>query len=156
MKFIDEVRITVISGKGGAGSVSFRREAMVPRGGPDGGDGGKGGNVVFRVDPRLHSLLDLRFQKTYKAEDGAPGEKQNKSGLDGKDLILTVPPGTMVKDDDGRVIYDLTEGQQVGLVFREKAEGAMEHQARRVSSGCRRAEDISRDCVAVTVVVFRR
>ncbi len=116
MKFIDEVRITVISGKGGPGAVSFRREAMVPRGGPDGGDGGKGGDVILRVDPRLHSLLDLRFQKTYKAEDGAPGEKQNKSGPNGKDLVLTVPPGTVVKDDDGRVLHDLAEGQEVVLL----------------------------------------
>jgi GTP-binding protein len=113
MKFIDEVRITVISGKGGPGAVSFRREAMVPRGGPDGGDGGKGGDVIFRVEPRLHSLLDLRFQKTYKAEDGAHGEKQNKAGADGKDLVLLVPPGTVIKDDEGQILHDLSEGQEI-------------------------------------------
>lgn len=116
MKFIDEVSITVISGKGGAGSVSFRREAMVPRGGPDGGDGGKGGDVIFRVDPRLHSLLDLRFQKTYKAEDGEPGSGRNRSGKNGKDLVLNVPPGTLVKDDEGRVLHDLSEGVEVTLL----------------------------------------
>lgn len=113
MKFIDEVRITVISGKGGPGAVSFRREAMVPRGGPDGGDGGKGGDVIFRVDARIHSLLDLRFQKIYKADDGAPGGIQNKAGLNGKDLVLTLPPGTVVKDDDGNILHDLSEGQEI-------------------------------------------
>lgn len=106
----------MISGKGGAGSVSFRREAMVPRGGPDGGDGGKGGDVIFKVDPRLHSLLDLRFQKTYKAEDGEPGSGRNRSGKNGKDLVLSVPPGTLVKDDDGRVLHDLSEGVEVVLL----------------------------------------
>jgi GTPase len=116
MKFIDEVRITVISGKGGPGAVSFRREAMVPRGGPDGGDGGKGGDVIFRVEPRLHSLLDLRFQQIYKAEDGAHGEKQNKAGPAGKDLVLLVPPGTVIKDEEGRVLHDLSEGQEITLL----------------------------------------
>lgn len=116
MKFIDEVRISVSSGKGGAGSVSFRREAMVPRGGPDGGDGGKGGDVVLRTDTRLHSLLDLRFQKTYKAQDGLPGEAQMRSGKNGENLVITVPPGTLVKDSDGRVLYDLTEHTELVLL----------------------------------------
>jgi GTPase len=117
MKFIDEVNITVISGKGGPGSVSFRREAMVPRGGPDGGDGGKGGDVIIRTDSRLHSLLDLRFQKVYKAQDGEPGEQRNRSGKKGEDLILTVPPGTLIKDEDGNVLHDLIGEQQ--FVFLE-------------------------------------
>lgn len=116
MKFIDEVKITVISGKGGPGAVSFRREAMVPRGGPDGGDGGRGGDVIVRTDPRLHSLLDLRFQKVYRAQDGEPGGKQMKSGKNGQDLVLTVPPGTLVKDDDGQVLHDLTEATEVKLL----------------------------------------
>jgi len=109
MKFIDEVHIQVSSGKGGAGAVSFRREALVPRGGPDGGDGGKGGDVILRVDPRLHSLLDLRFRTQYKAQDGEPGGKQNRSGKKGENLVLSVPPGTLVKGDDGHVLHDLTE-----------------------------------------------
>lgn len=113
MKFIDEVRITVSSGKGGPGLVSFRREAMVPRGGPDGGDGGDGGDVIIQVDSRLHSLLDLRFQKAYRAKDGAPGENRNCSGPDGEDLILTVPPGTIIKDEDGNVLHDLSEGDRI-------------------------------------------
>lgn len=116
MKFIDEVTITVISGKGGAGAVSFRREAMVPRGGPDGGDGGKGGDVIIRTEARLHSLLDLRFQRTYRAQDGEPGQGRNRSGKKGDDLVLTVPPGTLIKDSDGSVLYDLTEQQEILLL----------------------------------------
>lgn len=109
MKFIDEVEITVSSGKGGPGSVSFRREAMVPRGGPDGGDGGRGGDVIFRVDPQLGTLLDLRMKRTYSAENGEPGESQNRSGRDGQDLVLKVPPGTIVKSQSGAVLLDLSE-----------------------------------------------
>lgn len=116
MKFIDEVTITVSSGKGGAGAVSFRREAMVPRGGPDGGDGGRGGNVIIRTDPRLHSLLDLRFQKSYHAQDGEPGQQRNRSGKNGEDLVLTVPPGTLVKDSDGHILHDLTEQTEITLL----------------------------------------
>lgn len=116
MKFIDEVKITVSSGKGGAGAVSFRREAMVPRGGPDGGDGGRGGDVILRTDPRLHSLLDLRFQKTYRAQDGEPGGAQMRGGKGGQDLILTVPPGTLIRDDDGHVLHDLTEATDLKLL----------------------------------------
>jgi GTP-binding protein len=116
MKFIDEVKITVASGKGGAGKVSFRREAMVTRGGPDGGDGGDGGDVILKTDSRLHSLLDLRFKNEYRAEGGQPGENQNRAGKDGKDLILSVPPGTVVKDEDGHVLHDLTLETEIVLL----------------------------------------
>lgn len=109
MKFIDEITFTVASGKGGPGKVSFRREALVPRGGPDGGDGGRGGDVIFRVNSTLNSLIDLRFRRDYRAQDGEPGGIQNQAGSDGNDLILEVPPGTMVKDDHGHVLADLTE-----------------------------------------------
>src|ERR1700744_268987 len=98
MKFIDEIKIEVSSGKGGPGKVSFRREALVARGGPDGGDGGDGGSVIVKVQTRLHSLLDLRCRNEYKAEDGQPGEGQMRSGKAGKDLILEVPPGTVIKN----------------------------------------------------------
>lgn len=116
MKFIDEVEIDVASGKGGAGAVSFRREAMVPRGGPDGGDGGRGGDVVVEVDPRLHSLLDLRFKKSYRAADGKPGSGRNRSGQDGEALVLKVPPGTVIKKEDGKILYDLSEPGQITLL----------------------------------------
>ncbi len=110
MKFIDEVRISLSSGKGGPGCVSFRREAMVARGGPDGGDGGDGGNVVVRVDTRIHSLLDLHFKKNYHAQDGEPGGRQMCSGKAGQDLVLTLPPGTQIKNRDGRILHDLRNG----------------------------------------------
>src|SRR5271167_4299127 len=116
MKFIDEVRIRVSSGKGGPGKVSFRREALVARGGPDGGDGGDGGDVILKVDSRLRSLLDLRFKNEYRAEDGLPGEPQMRSGKAGEDLILMVPPGTVIKDDSGRILFDLTEAQEFVLL----------------------------------------
>ncbi|MCM2280311.1 MAG: GTPase ObgE [Bdellovibrionaceae bacterium] len=109
MKFIDEVTITVSSGKGGAGSVSFRREAMEPRGGPDGGDGGRGGNVVFRVNPQINSLLVFRFKKKYAAANGQDGSGRNMSGAAGQDLVLEVPAGTVVKDEDGQILFDLNE-----------------------------------------------
>jgi GTP-binding protein len=107
LKFIDEVKIVVSSGKGGPGAVSFRREALVPRGGPDGGDGGRGGDVVFVADPQLGSLLDLKFKKTYQAQNGEPGEAQNRSGRNGEDLIMRVPPGTIIKSVEGEVLADL-------------------------------------------------
>lgn len=100
------------SGRGGPGCVSFRREKFVPRGGPDGGDGGRGGHVIFQTDSRLHSLLDLRFQKKYHAKDGERGGTQDRSGSDGADMILKVPPGTMIKSADGRLIRDLTEDKE--------------------------------------------
>lgn len=115
MKFIDEVSILVSSGNGGPGAVSFRREAMVPRGGPDGGDGGKGGDLIFEADPRLRSLLDLRFQREYRAENGEKGGNQNRAGKDGKDLILKVPPGTIIKDENGNILHDLSDNAR--LVF---------------------------------------
>jgi GTP-binding protein len=110
MKFVDEVSITVRSGKGGAGAVSFRKESMAPRGGPDGGDGGRGGHVIFRVHPQLNSLLNYRFKNKYFAQDGQPGKGRNMSGPHGEDLILEVPPGTVVKSaEDGSTIMDLSE-----------------------------------------------
>jgi GTP-binding protein len=99
--FIDEVEITVRSGKGGDGAVHFRREKYVPRGGPDGGDGGKGGDVYLEVQPTLNTLSHFRGQTIYQAEDGANGAKQNMTGKSGKDLVLNVPPGT--------IVYDLTQ-----------------------------------------------
>ncbi len=109
MKFIDEIQITVSSGKGGAGCVSFRREAMTPRGGPDGGDGGRGGDVILVMDPHLNSLVDFRANKKYAAQDGRQGSGANMSGADGENLFLRVPKGTLVRNADGHLIVDLTE-----------------------------------------------
>jgi GTPase len=107
VKFVDEVTIEVASGKGGAGSVSFRREKYVPRGGPDGGDGGRGGDVIFKTSTRLHSLLDLRLKTKFQAGDGEAGGTQKRSGAAGQDLVLHVPPGTIIKNENGDIIRDL-------------------------------------------------
>lgn len=122
MKFVDEVSITVKSGKGGAGAVSFRREAMEPRGGPDGGDGGRGGSVIFRVNEQLNSLLNYRFHTKFSAEDGSSGSGKNMSGQAGKDLILEVPPGTVVRDGEtNAILLDLNEPGDV--LFMEGGRG---------------------------------
>jgi len=94
--FIDEVQILIIAGKGGDGAVSFRREKYVPRGGPDGGNGGRGGHVYLQVDGRLSTLSDLRYKKTLRAEAGTNGAKRNQTGKNGQDLVIKVPPGTAV------------------------------------------------------------
>ena len=110
MKFVDEISITVRSGKGGPGRVSFRSESMSPRGGPDGGDGGRGGDVIFRVNKQLNSLLAYRFKSKFSAQDGKSGGSANMSGAAGQPLILAVPAGTIVKDvATGQVLLDLSE-----------------------------------------------
>ncbi len=110
MKFVDQVRIEVKAGDGGRGCLSFRREKFIPRGGPDGGDGGKGGDVYFIVDRALTTLLDYRYMHHYKAKNGAPGLGKNMHGKNGASLELRVPPGTMVYDDEsGELLADLTE-----------------------------------------------
>lgn len=98
--FCDQVLITLIAGKGGDGCVSFRREKFVPFGGPDGGNGGKGGDVILCVDGNLNSLIDLRKKKIYSAESGTAGHRFDKAGRRGEDLILSVPPGTLVFDSE--------------------------------------------------------
>jgi GTP-binding protein len=108
--FIDEVVIHVRSGKGGDGVVHFRREKFVPFGGPDGGDGGAGGDVFLEVKPTLNTLSHFRHQVKFHAEDGAPGAKQNMTGRSGEELVLFVPPGTLVQEaQSGEVIGDLTQ-----------------------------------------------
>ena len=110
MKFVDQVKIEVKAGDGGRGCVSFRREKFIPRGGPDGGDGGKGGGVYFVVDGALSTLLDYRYMHHYKAKNGAPGRGKTMHGKNGKSLELRVPPGTLVYDDEtDELLVDLTE-----------------------------------------------
>ena len=107
--FADRARIYVKSGKGGDGHVSFRREKYVPAGGPDGGDGGRGGDVIFEVDEGLNTLVDYRNIRKYKAEYGEPGGKKNCRGKDGGDIVLKVPPGTVIKEaESGKVITDMS------------------------------------------------
>ncbi|WP_027398572.1 GTPase ObgE [Anaerovorax odorimutans] len=106
--FVDRAKISIKSGKGGNGSVSFRREPFVPEGGPDGGDGGKGGDVIFMADNNLRTLMDFRYKKKYEAENGQDGMKKKKFGKNGEDLIIKVPPGTVVIDEEtGLVMKDL-------------------------------------------------
>lgn len=118
MRFIDEASITVISGKGGPGCVSFRRERFIERGGPNGGDGGDGGSVIFEADPSKRTLFDLRRQKIVRAKNGMPGLGSNKHGKNGPDLIIPIPPGTLVTDcDTGEVILDIIEpGTRITIV----------------------------------------
>jgi len=110
MKFVDEAKIFVKAGHGGPGCVSFRREKFVPKGGPDGGDGGKGGDVIFRADRSHHTLLDLKYQQHQIAKNGRHGSGNNRTGHGAEDLIVTVPPGTVVKDfETGEILADLSE-----------------------------------------------
>lgn len=112
--FVDCVDIFVSSGKGGAGAVSFRREKFVIQGGPDGGDGGRGGSVFFEVDFNSDTLSRFRGAKHYKAENGRPGEGKNKTGKSGEDLIIKVPAGTQIFDEEsGELLLDLKEGKHL-------------------------------------------
>ncbi len=110
--FIDEAHIFVKAGDGGAGAISFRREKHVPRGGPDGGSGGHGANIVFEVDEGLKTLLDFKYKRHFKAEKGKHGSGNQKYGASGKDLCLKVPPGTLIRDDEGNILFDLTSKGQ--------------------------------------------
>ena len=105
--FVDEVRISLRSGKGGAGCVSYLREKYLPRGGPDGGDGGKGADIIFKVNSHLRSLINLTRKKIYHAENGQPGGSNKKTGKSGRDLIIEVPMGTLLKDENGQILHDL-------------------------------------------------
>jgi GTPase len=119
MTFLDEAVITVRSGDGGKGSVSFRREKFEPRGGPDGGDGGKGGDVILKASGRLYTLpSDYASRKSFKAKNGEPGRSKSQSGRNGSDLVLVFPLGTLIQDhDSGEVLFDLTrDGQEVLLL----------------------------------------
>lgn len=102
--FVDRAKITIKSGKGGNGAVSFRREPYVPQGGPDGGDGGKGGDVIIQADNNLRTLMDFRYKRKYEAENGEDGRKKKQFGKQGENLIIKVPPGTVVIDDATKLV----------------------------------------------------
>ena len=113
MKFLDQAKIYIASGKGGRGSVSFRREKYIEYGGPNGGNGGKGGDVILITDPNLNTLIDFRYQQHFKAKKGGDGKGKNQSGAGGNDLIIKVPPGTEVYNDDKSVLLaDLIKPDQ--------------------------------------------
>lgn len=110
MRFVDEAEITVRSGRGGNGCVSFRREKFVPRGGPDGGDGGKGGDVIFVCDDKLFTLYDFRHKRVFEAENGRPGMGRQRSGSKGEDMVIRVPVGTILYDvsrEEPEMLVDL-------------------------------------------------
>ena len=117
--FVDQVKVYVKGGNGGNGMVAFRREKYVPKGGPAGGDGGKGGDVVFEVDEGLRTLMDFRYKKHFKAIRGEHGMSKNQHGRNADDMVIKVPPGTVVTDDDTKqVIADLTEHGQRAVIAR--------------------------------------
>ncbi len=115
MKFIDKVAVVVISGSGGRGNVSFRHEKYVDRGGPDGGDGGKGGDVIFKADKNLNTLQKFRYKQKLHAEDGQPGGRRNQHGKNGQDLVVPVPVGTIVMNGE-KMLVDLSEPDQEEVI----------------------------------------
>ena len=117
--FADRAKIYIRSGKGGDGHVSFRREKYVPNGGPDGGDGGHGGDVIFEVDDGLNTLVDYRHKRKYCAKDGEPGGKKKCHGKDAEDIILKVPEGTVIKEaETGKVIADMSGGNRRQVILK--------------------------------------
>jgi GTPase len=117
--FADRAEIYIRSGKGGDGHVSFRREVFVPAGGPDGGDGGKGGDLIFEVDEGLNTLTDFRFKRKYEAENGEDGGKSRCHGKDGANLVVKVPPGTVIKEKEtGKVVADMSHGNNREVILR--------------------------------------
>ena len=117
MKFLDQAKIYIKAGNGGSGSASFRREKFVEYGGPDGGDGGNGGSIIVQSERNLNTLIDFRYTQHFKAQHGKPGSKRNKTGANGEDLILRVPLGTQVyEEDNNTLIYDFTKNKEKYLV----------------------------------------
>jgi GTP-binding protein len=117
VKFFDEAFITVQSGDGGRGCVSFRREKFVPRGGPDGGDGGKGGDVILRSSSHRRTLYPFRFKRQFKAKNGAHGQGKQKTGRKGDDLIIEIPPGTLVIDEEtNEIVKDFTQPDETHVI----------------------------------------
>jgi len=125
MKFLDQAKIYIASGKGGRGCVSFRREKYIEYGGPNGGNGGRGGNIVIVTDPNLNTLIDFRYQQHFKAKKGGDGKGKNQTGAGGEDLVIKVPPGTEIYNDDKSVLLaDLTKKDQK-MIFATGGKGGM-------------------------------
>ena len=119
MKFIDEAIIAVQSGDGGSGCVSFRREKFIPRGGPDGGDGGKGGDIVFKTTTRRRTLYQFQFRQRFKAKNGAPGQSKQRTGKNGQDIVIEIPPGTLVRNaDTDEILKDFTRTGETFILAR--------------------------------------
>jgi len=119
MKFLDQVKVHVASGKGGNGCVSFRHEKFVEYGGPDGGNGGKGSSIIFETNKNLNTLIDFRYQKYFKGKNGEAGKGQNRTGANAKDIIIKIPKGTQILTEDKSVILsDMTEDNQKFIIVR--------------------------------------
>ena len=119
MQFVDYVKITVKAGDGGRGCVSFRREKYVPRGGPDGGDGGRGGHIIFKATDQLNTLLDLKYKREYRAEKGQHGKGKKMHGRNGKDCLVAVPVGTVIKDSQTEdILADLDKSGNEAVIAR--------------------------------------
>ena len=117
MKFLDQAKIYIKAGDGGSGSASFRREKFIEYGGPDGGDGGDGGSIIIESDRNLNTLIDFRYAQHFKAHHGKAGSKRNKTGAGGQDLVLKVPVGTQIyEEDNNTLIYDFTKNKEKYLV----------------------------------------
>jgi len=125
MQFVDYVKINVKAGDGGRGCVSFRREKYVPRGGPNGGDGGRGGHIIFKATDELNTLLDLRYQREYKAEKGQHGMGKKMHGKDGKDLVIPLPVGTVIKDADTKETLIDLDGKGMEAVVAKGGRGGL-------------------------------
>ncbi len=125
MKFLDQAKIYIASGNGGDGCASFRREKYIEYGGPNGGDGGKGGDIVFIVDTNLNTLIDFRYQQHFKAKRGENGKGKNQTGADGSNLIIKVPPGTEIYNQDKSVLlYDLIKKDEK-VIFAKGGSGGL-------------------------------
>ncbi len=117
MKFLDQAKIYIKAGNGGSGSASFRREKYIEFGGPDGGDGGEGGSIILEAERNLNTLIDFRYRQHFKADSGKSGSKKNKTGGSGKDLVLKVPIGTQIyEEDNNTLIYDFTKNDEKFVV----------------------------------------
>lgn len=139
--FVDQAVIRVKAGDGGPGCVSFRREKYIPKGGPDGGNGGRGGSVYLRVDEGLNTLMDFAGRPEWKAESGEAGRGSNCSGADGKDLVIRVPPGTLVYDNDtGELLHDLGPGEEVIVARGGKGGWGNDHYKSATNQTPRRAD----------------
>ena len=119
MKFLDQVKICVTSGNGGDGCVSFRREKYIEYGGPDGGNGGKGSDIIFQTNKNLNTLIDFRYKQHFKGKSGERGKNKNKTGANAKDIIIKVPPGTQILSEDKSVIiYDMINNNENFILTR--------------------------------------
>lgn len=132
MQFIDESKIYIKSGNGGQGCLSFLREAHMPFGGPDGGNGGIGGNVIFKANKSVNTLIDYRFKQHFKAGNGAPGKSRNRNGKNGQDIILIVPVGTQILTESNKIITDLDHHDQE-IILLEGGKGGLGNAAFKTS-----------------------